>query len=105
MKEIIDQIIEIDTMAFENKTKYEQALLNKRQEYENMISSYRNEKLSAAKQKAQGIAEETDSYIMENEKSQREQVLKISAQINSIYTKAERDLTQKIFNKLFVLEG
>lgn len=105
MKEIIDQIIEIDSLAFENKTKNEQALLKKKQEYESVISSYRDEKLSAAKDKAQLIAEETDAYIMENEKSQQEQIQKISAQINKDYLKAEKELIRKIFNKLFVLEG
>lgn len=105
MKEIIDQIIEIDALAFENKTKNEQVLLNKKQEFENMISSYRDEKLSAARNKAQAIVEAADAFIMENEKSQLEQVQKTSAQIEKIYLKAEKDLTQKIFNKLFVLEG
>lgn len=105
LKEIIDQIIEIDSLAYENKIKNEQALFAKKQEYENLISSYRNEKLSAAKEKAQSIVEETDAYIMENEKTQHEQNQKISAQIDKFYVQAEKNLTQKIFDKLFVLEG
>lgn len=105
MKEIINQIIEIDTLAFENKTKNEQAIINKKQEYENMISSYRDEKLTAAKNKAQVIAEETEAFIMSNEKSLQELIQKTSAQIEKDYLKAEKELVQKIFNKLFVLEG
>lgn len=105
MKEIIDQIIEIDALAFENKTKNEKAIINKRQEYENMISSYRDEKLAAAKNKAQSIATETDAFIMENEKSLQEQIRKTSAKIEKEYVKAEKELVQKIFNKLFVSEG
>lgn len=105
LKEIIDQIIEIDTLAYENKTRNEQAILSKKQEYENMILSYRDEKLSAAKNKAFTIAEETDAFIMENEKSLHEQIQKTSAQIDRDYLKAEKELVQKIFNKLFVLEG
>ncbi len=105
LKEIIDKIIEIDSMAFENKTKSEQMLLSKKQEYENLISSYRGEKLTDAKNKAQKIAEETNAFIMQNEKSQTEQVKNISASIDSRYSKSEKKLIQKIFNKLFVLEG
>lgn len=105
MKEIIDQIIEIDSLASENKTRNEQALLNKKQEYEDRISEYRNEKLSDAKNKAEKISEETDAFIKENEKSQTEQLRNISASIDSAYSKAEKELIQKIFNKLFVLEG
>ena len=105
MKEIINQIIEIDSLAFENKTKNEQVIINKKQEYENMISSYRDEKLTAAKNKAQTIAEQTESFIMDNEKSLQEQIQKTSAQIEKDYLKAEKELVQKIFSKLFVLEG
>lgn len=105
LKEIIDQIIEIDALAYDNKTKNEQILSNKKQEYESMISAYREEKISAAKVKAKETSEQTDAYIMEIEKSQKEQIKKISAEIDDIYLKAEKNLTQKIFNKLFVLEG
>lgn len=105
MKDIINQIIEIDALAFENKTKNEQVLLNKKQEFEKMISSYRDEKLSTAKNKAQSIVEETDAFIMNSEKTHQQQVQKTSAQIEKIYLSAEKDLTKKIFDKLFVLEG
>lgn len=105
MKDIIEQIIEIDSLAFENKTKNEQILLNKKHEYEEMISSYRDDKLLTAKNKAQIIAEETEAFIIENEKSLQEQIRKTSAQIDKNYLKAEKELVQKIFNKLFVLEG
>lgn len=105
MKDIINQIIEIDALAFDNKTKNEQVLLKKKQELENMISSYHDEKLSIAKNKAEMIVEETDTFIMESEKTQKLQVQKTSAQIEKIYLNAEKDLTKKIFDKLFVLEG
>ncbi|MGD9567455.1 MAG: hypothetical protein AB7V48_03930 [Sedimentibacter sp.] len=105
MKEIIDQIIEIDTLAFENKTKNEQVLINKKQEYEDTISGYRDKMLLAAKNKAQSIAEETEAFSMENEKSLQERIQKTSAQLDKDFLKAEKELVQKIFNKLFVLEG
>lgn len=105
MKDIIDQIIEIDALAFEKKTNNEQLIINKKQEYENMISSYRDEKLLASKNKAQAIFEETEAFIKENEKSFQEQIQNTSAQVEKDYVKAEKELVQKIFSKLFVLEG
>ena len=105
MKEIIDQIIEIDSLAFENKTKNEQVIINKKQEYEELISSYREEKILEAKNKAKSIAEETDAFIAENNKSVEDQIKNTSAKISKDYAKVEKELLEKIFNKLFVLEG
>ncbi len=105
MKDIIDQIIEIDSLAFENKTKNEQYLSKKKQEYEKMIQDYRTEKLSEAKNKAQLLSDETEKFIQENELSQKSKILKISEEIDKVYKLSEKDLIEKIFNKLFVLEG
>lgn len=105
MKEIIDQIIEIDSLAFDNKTKNEQLLLKKKQEYEKTIQDYRIEKLNDAKNKAQQLAEETERFISDNELAQESKILKISEEIERLYKKSEEDLIEKIFNKLFVLEG
>lgn len=105
MKEIIDQIIEIDSMAFDNKTKNEQLLLSKKQEYEKTIQDYRNEKLNNAKNAAQQLAEETEKFIRDNELAQESKILRISEEIEKQYKKSEEDLVEKIFNKLFVLEG
>ncbi|WP_312698795.1 hypothetical protein [Sedimentibacter sp.] len=105
MKEIIDQIIEIDSLAFDNKTKNEQLLLKTKQEYEKTIQDYRIEKLNDAKNKAQQLAEETEKFISDNESAQESKILKISEEIERLYKKSEEDLIEKIFNKLFVLEG
>lgn len=105
MKDIIDEIIEIDSLAFENKTKNEQFLSKKKQEYENTIEDYRIEKLDDAKRKAQLLTEETEKFIQENELSQKTKIHKISNEIEKLYHESEKDLIEKIFNKLFVLEG
>lgn len=105
LKDIIEQIIEVDSLAFENKTKNEQILSSKKQEYEKKINIYRTEKLEAAKKNAQQIAEETEAFIFDNEKSQNSKIQTISSAIDKNYKQIEKDLIQKIFNKLFVLEG
>lgn len=105
MNEIINQIIEIDSLAFENKNKNEDFLLKKKQEYESALSSYKNDKLEEARQKAQMLADEADAYVAETEKSEKERIVKISAEIDNNYKKAEKSLVEEIFKKLFVLEG
>ncbi len=105
LKDIIEQIIEVDSLAFENKSKNEQILLNKKQEYEKTINSYRTEKLNAAKKKAQQIIEENEAFILDNENTQSSKIEQISSAIDKKYKQVEADLIQKIFNKLFVLEG
>ncbi len=105
MKDIIEQIIEVDSLAFENKSKNEQILSNKKQDYEKTINSYRIEKLDAAKKKAQQIVEENEAFILSNEKAQSSKIQQISSAIDKNYKQVEKELIQKIFNKLFVLEG
>ncbi len=105
MKDVIEQIIEVDSLAFENSKKNEQLLLSKRQEYEKTIADYRSERVEAAKKNAQLIAEETNAFILDNEKSQIKEIQKISAVLEQNYKQVEKDLIEKIFKKLFVLEG
>jgi hypothetical protein len=105
LKDIIEQIIEVDSLAFENNNKNQQLLLNKKQEYETKINSYKTEKLDAARKNAERIANETDAFISDNEKSQSHKIHDISTLIDNNYKKVEKELIQKIFNKLFVLEG
>ena len=105
LKDVIEQIIEVDNLAFDNKNKNEIILSNKKQEYENKINIYRTEKLDAAKKSARRTAEETEVFILNTEKNHDAKVQTISSAMDKKYKQAEKDLIQKIFNKLFVLEG
>lgn len=105
MKDVIDQIIQIDNLAYENKNKYDEALLNKKKEFESMKDNYQNEKLEAAQNNAKKIFESTESIVRENEKSYNDKINQISSAIDKKYQKAEKELVKKIFDKLFVLEG
>lgn len=105
MNDIINQIIQIDSFAYENKNNNEEFLLKKKQEYEEKVSNYKSEKLKIAKIKAQSITEEADVFVAETEKSEKEKIIKISAQIEKNYKIAEKRLIQEIFNKLFLSEG
>lgn len=105
MNDIINQIIQIDSLVYENKNKNEELLFNKKKEYENKILDYKRERLEGAKIKAQAISEETDAFVYETEKSEKEIISKIIAQIHKNYEKNEKQLIDEIFSKLFVSEG
>ena len=105
LKDVIEQIIEVDSLAFNNKVKNETVLSNKKQEYENKINSYKTEKLDAAKKNAKHTSEEAEAFILEIEKKHDTKVQAMSSAMEKKYKQIEMDLIQKIFKKLFVLEG
>ena len=69
LKDVIEQIIEVDSLAFNNKIKNEKVLSDKKQEYERKINSYRTEKLDCAKKNAKNTAEDAEAFILEIEKN------------------------------------
>lgn len=105
MEDIINQIMQIDSIAFENKKKNEEFLIKKKQEYENQLVSYRNEKIALAKKRAELIYENIEVNLEKEKNLQEEKIKKISIQMENRYSQVENDVIQKIFNKLFVLEG
>lgn len=105
MDGIIEQIKQIDSVAFENMKKNEQFLLAKKQEYENIIVNYRNEKIALANFNAEQINKSIEESLKKQEMLNQEKIKKVSSEIQEKYLKIEDELIQKIFNKLFVLEG
>lgn len=105
LNQIINQIIHIDSQAYENKNKNEEFLLKKKQEFEGKVADYRNEKLKSVSITAQTITEEAEAFVAEIEESEKEIVNRISTQIEENYKNAENRLIQEIFDRLFVSEG
>ena len=102
MKDIIEQIIEIDSLAFEKKKKNEELLKNKRQEYENKIIKNRQSKLENAKlecEKIASLASIKDFNEFTEEKSN------INTRIQTKYEEIEKEMVKAIFNKLFAVEN
>lgn len=104
MEDIINQIIQVDSVAFDNKKKNEEALVKKKQEYENNIINYRNEKIALAKKNAEIIYDNVETNLEKEKKLQEEKLKRISIDMEKRFTQVENDLLQKIYNKLFVLE-
>jgi len=105
LEDIINQIMQIDSIAFENKKKNEEFLIKKKQEYENQLVSYRNEKMALTKKKAELLYENIEADLEKEKNLQAEKIKKMSIQLENRYSQVANDVIQKIFNKLFVLEG
>ncbi len=104
MKDVINQIIQIDKHAFESQENNENELLKVRKTYEETINIYKKEKLNNAKQNAESIAEKMDSILKNKEEKQKNAISKISDEIDKQYKDAEKMLIEKLFSKLFALE-
>lgn len=98
MKDIIEQIIEIDSLAFENKKKNEDYLKNKRQEYENKIIEYRQTMLENAKLESEKIVTQISDIDF---KKASEGKVSINERIETKYSQIEDEMVEIIFNKLF----
>jgi len=104
LNQILNQIIRIDSQAYENKNKNEEFLLKKKQEYEEKVLNYKSENLRKANIKVQTISEEIEAFVAETERIEKEKVNKVSVQIEKVYKKTEHRLIQEVFNRLFSLE-
>lgn len=98
MKDIIEQIIEIDSLAFQNKKMNEEYLKNKRQEYENKIIEYRKSMLENAKQESEKIVSQISDV---DYKKALEEKANINTDIEVRYSQIEDKMVKIIFNKLF----
>lgn len=102
---IIDQIIQIDEVSYENQEKKKSELLKIKQTYEEAINIYKKEKLNDAKHSAKSITEQMDLILKNEEEKQRIEVGKISEEIDTTYKNSEKMLIEKLLNELFVMEG
>ncbi len=98
MKDIIEQIIEIDQLAFENKKKNDEILANKKQELESKIAQYSETMLENAKKEAEKILSQiADANI--NQPTQNA----LTSNIEEKYLQIEDRLVEIVFNKLFAI--
>lgn len=98
MKDIIEQIIEIDQLAFENKKKNDEFLNTKKQEFESKIAEYSQSMLENAKKESEKIL----SQIAEANINQPSQNT-FANNIETKYLQIEDKLIEIVFNKLFAV--
>lgn len=104
MKDVIDEIIKIDNFTYENKQKNEEALLNKKQEYEALIDNYKKEKIEFAKKNADKITTDMDFIIKKDELLQKEKLKSVSIELDKKFKQKENDLTKRLISMLFESE-
>lgn len=105
MKDIINQIIQIDKLSLENQENKANDLLKIKQDYEEIISNYKEKKLSKAKTNAESTAVKMNLEIEKEEKNLEDTISKISVEIDKKYKSTEKILIEKLLNKLFLVEG
>lgn len=105
MKDIINQIIEVDKISCETQEKKQSELSEIRQAYEEAINIYKKEKLYDAKQSAMSIAEKMESVLNKEKEKQEAAINKIYEEIDKSYKNTEKVLIEKLLNELFIMEG
>lgn len=105
MKDIINQIIQIDSLADENKKKNSEALANRKKDYVDKLSTYKNDKISIAKKNAESVTKSIQADLTKQEENNNKKIKNLAIEMEERYIKIEKDAIQKVFNKLFVLEG
>ena len=95
MDDIINQIIKIDSVAFENKEKNEQFIIN----------NYKKEKMAIAKFNAEVINKNIKESSKKQDELDNEKIKKLTSDMEIKYLSIENKLIDEVFNKLFILEG
>lgn len=105
LKDIINQIIQIDKTSLENQERKGDELLKIRQDYEKTISDYKEIKLNKAKTHAESTALKMNLEIQKEEKKLYDTISNVSVEIDKKYKNTEKILIEKLLNKLFIMEG
>jgi len=105
MEDIIKQIIQIDSTALSTKQNHEELLRLKKEKYEEQMKAYKEDVLEKANQRAEELYNQiieggVGQYKIEEAKSKQ-----IALLIENRYLQIEKTLLNKLFNKLFIMEG
>lgn len=103
MKNVIEEIAQLDGQAFENEQKNKSALFQQRQKYENEMKKYRELKINKANESAKASY---DRAIEEAQSEYREKEAEIKQKAELLekqYIKAEKAVLDTVFDKLFAV--
>ncbi|MGL4735947.1 MAG: hypothetical protein ACRCW2_00700 [Cellulosilyticaceae bacterium] len=104
MQEVIEQIMQIDSKAYENKTKNVEKLEEKRKQYEAQMKAYESEKIGEAQRQADLLYQKMVEVGKESSRVEEEKSKQVALQIENKYLQIEATLLAEIFETLFVLE-
>lgn len=105
MDEIIKQIAQIDSVAINTKKNSEEALKDKKQQYEKEMADYREETLAKAKERAQELYNEIVNAGETGQKLEEEKSKKLAFAAQNRYLQLEEGLVDEVFAALFGVEG
>lgn len=105
MKNIIDQIIQIDTAAYKNEQKNKTIVGHQKNIFENEIRRYRTQKLKEADEKANGVYNEIMRKARTEYHRQEQEMAEKSEKMIKRYQQVERDVIENIFSRIFSKEG
>lgn len=104
MQEVIEQIMQIDCKAYENKTKNVEKLEERRKQYEAQMKAYEAEKVGEAQRQADLLYQKMVEVGKESSRVEEEKSKQVALQIENKYLQIEAILLTEIFEALFVLE-
>ena len=104
MNEIIKQIAQIDSVAVSNRKNSEQALKERKEQYEKEILDYREASLKRANEKANEIYNQIIGTSETGHHLEEEQYKKLSLVAQSRYLEIEETLLNEVFDELFRVE-
>lgn len=105
MEEIIKQIAQIDLVAVSNRENSEQALKEKRAQYEKEIQEYREERIHKASKQAEAIYNEMIQMGERGQQLESERCKQSALANYDEYLKIEALLLDEVFHDLFGVEG
>jgi len=105
MNEMIKQIAQIDSVAVSNRKNSEQALKEKKEQYEKEMITYREESLKKANERANEIYNQIIETGNTNHNLEEEKCKKTALVAQNRYLEIEETLLNEIFEELFRVEG
>lgn len=104
MNEIIKQIAQIDSVAVSNRRNSEQALKERKEQYEKEMLDYREESLKKANERANEIYNQIIVTGETGHNLEEEKCKKLALAIQNRYLELEETLLNEVFNELFRVE-
>lgn len=104
MEEIIKQIAQIDSVAVSNRNNSEQALKEKRHQYEEEMRLYRENSLKKAEEKAKEIYKEIVSLGESGNQVEAAKCRQNTQAVTNKYLESEELLLKEVLNELFTLK-
>lgn len=104
MNEMIKQIAQIDSVAISNRRNSEQALKERKEQYEKEMLAYREESLKRANERANEIYNQIIETGETGHSLEEEKCKKLALVAQNRYLEIEEILLNEVFDQLFRVE-